>query len=174
MTNGALVNPEASTVNATPPASALHEAARNGYLDIVDYLLRNGAKVNADAPPYDMVPHPIERIMFLLLQSRSPLQLAARAGHYLVVRRLLQAGAAVDRYKHAHRPLVFACERGHWLAAKELLESGARVDEVALEAAKKDSLRMVQLLKSYNRHQGSTDVEDKGPTMDRQMWKPRA
>lgn len=154
---GAHVNiPEGASNIETPHISALHEAAKNGYLDIVDCLLKNGAKVDEDIDLPD-------QYRGLSGRLKSPLRLAAWAGHYLVVRRLLQAGADVKRYKSDRTPLVFACKGGHLAAAKELLEGGAPVDEIALEAAKRDSPRMVQLLQSYELHQDSTDVEGKGP-----------
>ncbi|KAH8144395.1 uncharacterized protein LAJ45_11619 [Morchella importuna] len=130
------------------PVSALHDASRNGYLDIVDYLLKNDAEFDEDIS-YDMENQ-------LVIQS--PLQIAARVGHYLVVRRLLEAGAGVDRSSGGEgsmRPLVFACEGGHLAAAKELLEKGARVDEDAIKAAEKDSPSMVRLLKSYRKDKAS-------------------
>lgn len=60
--------------------TALHEAASCGYLDIVIFLLENGA----DPDIQDS------------LQKCTPIHLAARNGHLEVVRSLVRSGARLD------------------------------------------------------------------------------
>ena len=56
--------------------SALHYAASKGYLEIVQFLISNGADVNAKSP-----------------NETTPLMMASRYGHIQVVRLLLTSGA---------------------------------------------------------------------------------
>lgn len=58
--------------------------------------------------------------------ERTPLHLAACAGHARVLRLLLEAGAAVDvRDMLRMTPLHWAVQNGHAAAARELLRAGA-------------------------------------------------
>ena len=61
--------------------TALHKAARGGYKEIVQLLLRGGANTSVQAPDRNL---------------NTPLHLAARGGHTSVVALLLENGAPTD------------------------------------------------------------------------------
>jgi ankyrin repeat protein len=94
-------------------------AAADGYVDVVDALLKKGADFRTP-----------------LASGFTPLFFAAREGRENVVRRLIEAGADVNETmrptgdKHAHdkkstTALILAVENGHFELAAALLDAGA-------------------------------------------------
>ncbi|KAL6966599.1 hypothetical protein U1Q18_032381 [Sarracenia purpurea var. burkii] len=76
--------------------TALHMASANGHLDIVDYLIRNGADVNASN-----------------VEKNTPLHWACLNGHIEVVKNLILAGASVSVLNsHERTPMDEAVSRG--------------------------------------------------------------
>ena len=85
---------------------ALSAAAAGGSIELVTFLLDNGADVNMSRP-----------------ETMSPLMLAATHGYEDMVRLLLSRGASIQPVDgEGHDAIVLARERGHWGVAK-LLES---------------------------------------------------
>lgn len=76
--------------------SALHMATANGHLDIVEYLIKNGADLNA-----------------CNLEKNTPLHWACLNGHSEVVRVLIVGGAdATILNSHERTPMDEAVSRG--------------------------------------------------------------
>ncbi len=92
----------------------LHEAAKQGNLELAQSLLKNGAEV--DVPDGD---------------GYTPLHLAAQFGHLGVVQLLSQYGAEVNVYNiHHYTPLHLAAQFGHLAVAQFLSQHGATVNVV--------------------------------------------
>lgn len=88
--------------------TALHLAAKNGYIKIVKTLLENGAGVNAQNH-----------------DGETPLHWAADNDHTEVVKVLLENGARVNIVdKDGETPLHWAIETGHINVVTALLEKG--------------------------------------------------
>jgi len=96
----------------------LRKAARYGHLEVVKYLLEQGADLHVD--------------------NDYPLRKAARYGHLEVVKYLLEQGA--DLHVDNDYPLRYAAENGHLEVVKYLLEQGAD-----LHAGDNDALRWAAL-----------------------------
>ena len=98
-------------VKPAAPAQTLFDAARDGNPVLVDFLLSEGADVNAADP-----------------EKLTPLHLAAFGGHAKVVRQLLAAGANIGaRDMYGFTPLHAAAREGHLEAVQALVEGGADV-----------------------------------------------
>jgi len=92
----------------------LMRVAARGDTQIMDLLLAHGASVDAACK----------------LDDFTPLLFAARFGRLEAVRRLLDAGANVNRAAASGRtPLFLAAEGGHADVVQQLLERGAKVDQ---------------------------------------------
>eukprot|EP00438_Fugacium_kawagutii_P014931 Skav215671 [mRNA] locus=scaffold310:174339:175472:- [translate_table: standard] len=101
--------------------NALHLAASEGQLDIVNILIEAGAKKNARAK--DGV-------------GCTALHFSSRNGHLEVCRRLLTAKAALKAMTaHGVTPLHFAAEGGHLQVVQLLVEAGAQKDAAVTETA---------------------------------------
>lgn len=88
----------------------LHYAARQGHLDIVQYLIK---RVGMDVETYNN-------------DYKRPLHEAASMSHLACVSYLLQEGAKVDSLKKADwTPLMMACTRRNLNVIQELLHHGA-------------------------------------------------
>ena len=89
---------------------ALHSAAAQGQLTVIEALLAHGANINA-RDQYE----------------QTPLYLAARSGQTKVVQALLKAGADPSP-EGARQPLHAAARQGHAEVARLLIEGGVEVD----------------------------------------------
>jgi ankyrin repeat protein len=113
------VKAKASDVTGRTP---LLLAAGNGYDEIVQLLINNGADVNAKTKntltPYG---------------SLTPLFAAANyKGHAQTVRELLAAGADTEaRDMHGETPLMAAARRGEVEIVKTLISAGANINALA-------------------------------------------
>jgi ankyrin repeat protein len=85
------------------PRSALHTAAVNGNLEEVQRLVETGVALDGGDP-----------------FGRTSLLVAAKSGHKLIIRYLLQIGSCVNIPDcEAVRPTDIAVREGHWGAVKE-------------------------------------------------------
>ncbi|MCJ1307442.1 hypothetical protein MMC25_001088 [Agyrium rufum] len=135
--------------HASTGRNALAVAAHCGNDEVVDVLLRYGAKSNQrDA------------------SMSTPLHLAASRGHREAIRILLQDGAEVElRDTEDRTPLWLACEHGHLETAQLLISYRARVntrDKNQLTslhcAAKQGDADMVNLLITNGAHVDAKDA----------------
>ncbi|RUS77619.1 hypothetical protein EGW08_014619 [Elysia chlorotica] len=126
--------------------SPLHIAAKQGYLDIVQCLLENGADLDdkneeEETPLHLAAKHGRTNIVRELIKtdttivndedenSNTALHLAAQCGHYKVVKLLLDLGADVSaRNYNAWTPLDLAASKGWTRTCSVLLEEDAPVD----------------------------------------------
>ena len=90
----------------------LHEAVSSGHKDVTEFLLANGANVNAEDE-----------------QGNTPLHLAASEGRKDVAEQLLANGADVNaKGKQGNTPLHLAASGGKKDVAEQLLANGADVN----------------------------------------------
>jgi len=90
----------------------LHIACREGHFQIVEFLLDNGAHINARN-----------------YIDNTPLHLACHNGYYSIVQLLVERGALLNiRNKFNFTPLHFASQDGHYKLVKFLVEHGADVN----------------------------------------------
>ncbi|WP_082542159.1 MULTISPECIES: ankyrin repeat domain-containing protein [unclassified Rhizobacter] len=92
----------------TPFGTWLHVAAGSGSLQVVEYLLSNGANPDEKGGTF----------------GGSAINEAAGKGHRQVVRKLLEAGASLDTSEPERNPLFSAIYGGHIELVKLLVESG--------------------------------------------------
>lgn len=93
--------------------TALHWAAMNDDLEVVDLLLYAGANV-----------HPLTRV-----GGYAPLHLAARQGHPRIVSRLLEAGADANQWTDTGvTPLHFAAQANDPASVRAIVETGGEID----------------------------------------------
>ncbi|KAN0072304.1 hypothetical protein V8E54_009233 [Elaphomyces granulatus] len=92
--------------------TVLSRAAGNGYEEVVNLLLEQGAKLD----PGDN-------------DGRTPLSHATGSGHETMVNLLLEKGAELDsKGNHCRTPLSHAASSGHEEVVNLLLEKGAKLD----------------------------------------------
>ncbi|CAF3746613.1 unnamed protein product [Rotaria sp. Silwood1] len=136
----------------------LFGAAKKGHVEICEYLIQNGADVNA-----------------VTRTGATPLYTATEEGHLDVVMLLLRYGADVNQSPKgqvAHdlqienqTPLLIACMKNHEEIIRYLIESGAHVNEVS-ERGSSPFLTIcqhnnVELARLFIRHGVRHDVEGK-------------
>jgi len=93
----------------------IHEAARRGQKDVVEYLASQGVESS--------------QALELLKTGVTPLHQAAAAGNIGQIKALLSQGANVNAKDRADaRPLYYAAEKGHEDAEELLLAHGATLD----------------------------------------------
>ncbi|XP_071573914.1 ankyrin repeat and KH domain-containing protein 1 isoform X4 [Temnothorax nylanderi] len=155
-------------------STPLMEAAQEGHLDLVRYLLESAADVHAQTQTGDTaLTYACENghtdVADLLLQfgadlehesegGRTPLMKACRAGHLCTVQFLISKRADVNRQttNNDHTPLSLACAGGHLAVVELLLAQSANPfhklkdnSTMLIEAAKGGHTPVVQLLLDY-------------------------
>ncbi|XP_017282138.1 ankyrin repeat and KH domain-containing protein 1 isoform X3 [Kryptolebias marmoratus] len=155
-------------------STPLMEAAQEGHLDLVKYLLAAGANVHATTATGDTaLTYACENghtdVADVLLQAganleheseggRTPLMKAARAGHLCTVQFLISKGANVNRAtaNNDHTVVSLACAGGHLAVVELLLAHGAdpthRLKDgstMLIEAAKGGHTNVVSYLLDY-------------------------
>ncbi|XP_052760903.1 ankyrin repeat domain-containing protein 17-like isoform X2 [Mya arenaria] len=155
-------------------STPLMEAAQEGHLELVKYLLKYNAKVNAITGTGDTaLTYACENghtdVADVLLEhgaelehesegGRTPLMKAARAGHLCTVQFLIGRGADVNRQTttNDHTVLSLACAGGHLAVVELLLACGADPTHklkdgstMVIEAAKGGHTNVVKLLLEY-------------------------
>jgi ankyrin repeat domain-containing protein 17 len=158
-------------------STPLMEAAQEGHLDLVKFLLENKADVHAQTQTGDTaLTYACENghtdVAEVLLYygaelehlsegGRTPLMKACRAGHVCTVKFLIQKGADVNRQttNNDHTPLSLACAGGHQQVVELLLAHGPQGADpfhklkdnstMLIEAAKGGHTGVVQLLLDY-------------------------
>ncbi|XP_050507031.1 ankyrin repeat domain-containing protein 17-like isoform X3 [Diabrotica virgifera virgifera] len=155
-------------------STPLMEAAQEGHLDLVRFLLENAANFHAQTQTGDTaLTYACENghtdVADLLLQygadlehesegGRTPLMKACRAGHMCTVQFLISKGANVRRQttNNDHTPLSLACAGGHLPVVELLLSHNADPNHklkdnstMLIEAAKGGHTNVVQLLLDY-------------------------
>jgi ankyrin repeat protein len=113
-------------------------ASENGYAEIVDCLLKNGADPN----------------MADIIDEWAPLMLASSEGHIEIVKSLLNKGADPDEINKIGRSaLELASSHGHIKIVDCLLKNGANPNnddgEALIEASKNGHTEIVQMLLEY-------------------------
>ena len=95
---------------------ALRPAARNGHLEIVKYLVENGADMESQNDPTSAT------------GGEDAVLMAARNGHLAVVQYLVEKGADPDVHTFMKKtPLIWAAQFGHLEVVKYLAEQGADI-----------------------------------------------
>ncbi|XP_066594349.1 ankyrin repeat and KH domain-containing protein 1 isoform X2 [Prorops nasuta] len=155
-------------------STPLMEAAQEGHLELVRYLLASEADVHAQTQTGDTaLTYACENghtdVADLLLQfgadlehesegGRTPLMKACRAGHVCTVQFLISKRADVNRQttNNDHTPLSLACAGGHLAVVELLLAQSADPfhklkdnSTMLIEAAKGGHTSVVQLLLDY-------------------------
>jgi len=141
----------------------LLEAIDDGNIELVQFMLQKGAKVN-DATK----------------DGWTPLMEAADEGHMEIVNLLLDKGANINATtKHGYTPLMVAVDEGYGDIAKLLIQKGAKVDaktkngwDVFMEAVDEGHIEIVQMLISkgadvnrvYGHHTPLMEAIDEGHT----------
>lgn len=130
-----------------PGGTPLHQAAKDGNIEIGQILLRHGARCD-ERDEYRRTPLHVavmsghEKMVDLLIaggadlklkrSNESAVHLAARGGHDGVVALLLRKGLDVngDRIlsEAGEMPIEFAAKRGHLAVVKVLLAAGAEIN----------------------------------------------
>lgn len=150
------------------------EAAQEGHLDLVKFLLENKADVHAQTQTGDTAltyacenghTDVAEVLLYFGAElehlsegGRTPLMKACRAGHICTVKFLIQKGADVNRQttNNDHTPLSLACAGGHQQVVELLLTHVADPfhklkdnSTMLIEAAKGGHTGVVQMLLDY-------------------------
>ena len=127
--------------------TALHFAAKKGYINIVKLLVDKGAIIDAKDSQYSVTPlhvaatvgH-VEIVEYFLANgatidiknknNQTPLHFAVREGHLEIVKRLIENGAAINEKesKYGYTALYIAAKNGHLKIAKFLIKNGAQID----------------------------------------------
>ena len=122
---------------------ALNVAAKNGHLDVVKYLMKNGTEdirvlINAvEGGQYETVIHLLtlkqgRKYMQSvdLEKHRSPLQIAARAGHLDILKFLIGEGADINSKDYdENSALHYAALNGHFECVEFLFKYEVRNNE---------------------------------------------
>lgn len=126
-------------------STLLHIAAYHGRLEVVQYLVANGAQLNKQADNHWTPLHGaacyghFEVVRYLVSNGAqkevqdddglTPLHLAALRGRLEIVKYLIAEGAQVNKQcKYGTTPLHKAAQHGHFEVVKHLVEKGAQID----------------------------------------------
>jgi len=114
-------------LNARIPAPVYMEgtplitiAARAGSVEVVRYLIRAGADLDAQTPAYETA------LMLATYFPSEPGESSDR--HEQVAHMLVDAGAAVDNHPYNYTPLAYAAYQGRERMIQFLLKRGAKVN----------------------------------------------
>ncbi|XP_037094837.1 ankyrin repeat and KH domain-containing protein 1-like [Pollicipes pollicipes] len=169
-------------------STPLMEAAQEGHLELVKYLMERGANVNAvtqtggDTALTYACENGHTAVAEVLLErgaalehaaegGRTALMKASRAGHLCTVTFLLSRLADVNRTtaNNDHTALSLACHGGHLHVVKVLLQHGANPHHILkdnstmlMEAAKNGHTQVVELLMDYPDIQPLTEAQMAG------------
>lgn len=143
-------------------------ACRRGELDVVQWLIFHGARIDASTPLLHhccLAAGGVELVEFLISRGAnvhavdadgcSPLFLAARAGDCAAVRLFARHGARVDAHNTRNNritPLVMAAHRSDVAMVSELLGAGAEVNRASdhetplMAACSVDAIDVVDVL----------------------------
>ncbi|XP_075457815.1 ankyrin repeat and KH domain-containing protein 1 isoform X4 [Ascaphus truei] len=182
-------------------STPLMEAAQEGHLELVKYLLAAGANVHATTATGDTaLTYACENghtdVADMLLQTgadleheseggRTPLMKAARAGHLCTVQFLISKGANINRAtaNNDHTVVSLACAGGHLAVVELLLAYGAdpthRLKDgstMLIEAAKGGHTNVVSYLLDYPNNilpVAATDMSQLTPPSHDQPQVPR-
>uniref|UniRef100_A0A336L5G5 CSON003381 protein n=1 Tax=Culicoides sonorensis TaxID=179676 RepID=A0A336L5G5_CULSO len=155
-------------------STPLMEAAQEGHIELVRFLLDNNANVHAQTQTGDTAlayacengHTDVAEILLVYCAEleheseggRTPLMKACRAGHLCTVKFLLGRGADVNRQtaNNDHTPLSLACAGGHQAVVELLLANGADPfhklkdnSTMLIEAAKGGHINVVQMLLDF-------------------------
>ncbi len=183
LSNGAQASVNSKNINGDMP---LYLAAKGGYINLVQLLLKGGADVNGKnregyTPLHIAAENGYEDIATLLIANGAnvevkdnwgerPFDLAARNGHAGIVKLLLDAGASLDNLKARYdwTPLINAAWSGQKDLVELLIQKGIDVNQKtsggwssALGAANKGYIDILRLLLAHG-----ADVNEK----DRFGW----
>lgn len=165
----------------------MHLAVWNGHLDVVKYLIANGASVNLKdsrrnakgwAPLHDAAHRGYLDIVKCLVEkgadinaqdnydSITPLHEAALYGHLAVVEELIEKKANINiKNKRGYTPLHSAALNGYLTVVEKLIEKGADINaknaygETPLDIARsRGNSQVVEFLSSYQH--GNRDRRD--------------
>lgn len=178
-------------------STPLMEAAQEGHLELVKYLLSAGANVHASTATGDTaLTYACENghtdVAEALLQAgadleheseggRTPLMKAARAGHLCTVQFLISKGANINQAtaNNDHTVVSLACAGGHLAVVELLLAKGAdpthRLKDgstMLIEAAKGGHTNVVSYLLDYPKNVisvPSTDTTQMMPSLHDQF-----
>jgi ankyrin repeat protein len=146
-----ILNDVQANVNAQDSygRTPLIRASKKGHLEVVKYLLANGANVNANSDDalrsasnrghLEVVRYLVEHGANVNALDDDPLAEASDNGHLEVVKYLVENGANVNALNDM--ALFFASEEGHLEVVKYLVENGANVNadnNEALRVAEKN------------------------------------
>ncbi|MDX2083460.1 MAG: ankyrin repeat domain-containing protein [Rickettsiales bacterium] len=97
----------------------IHYAAKNGWVDVVKFLLAQGSENNPKSGSGD--------------REWTPIHYAARSGHLEIIKILLNNGVDKEtKTSFGLTPLIVAAEFGHAAILKYLLDNGAKKDSTTI------------------------------------------